>query len=121
MTSTAPRRDALPPGAYVFEGVAVRGGEEVGRARGEFAVETYSLEDAEVRRRPALLMEIADATGGVYVPAETAASLPEDVELESLEAERVTEFEVWDSPWLLVGFLGLLSTEWAVRRMKGLA
>jgi hypothetical protein len=113
--------DALPPGAYVFEGVAVRGGEEIGRARGEFAVETYSLEDAEVRRRPALLMEIAEATGGVYVSAETAASLPEDVKLESISAERVTEFEVWNSPWLLVGFLGLLSTEWAVRRMKGLA
>jgi hypothetical protein len=112
---------ALAPGSYVFEGVAVRGGEEVGRARGEFAVETYSLEDAEVRRRPALLMEIADATGGAYVSPETIESFPEGVELKPIEAERVKEFEMWDSPWLLVGFLGLLSTEWAVRRMKGLA
>jgi len=112
---------ALAPGSYVFEGVAVRGGEEIGRARGEFAVETYSLEDAEVRRRPALLMEIADATGGLYVSPETVGSFPDDVELKPLEAERVREFEVWDSPWLLVGFLGCLSAEWAVRRMKGLA
>lgn len=111
----------LAPGPYVFEAVAVRGGEEVGRARGEFAVETYSLEDAEVRRRAALLVEIAAATGGTYTPIETVGSFPGDVGLEAVEAERTTEFEVWDSPWLLVGFLGLLSTEWALRRVRGLA
>jgi hypothetical protein len=27
---------------------------------------------------------------------------------------------VWNSPWLLAGFVGLLSAEWALRRKQGL-
>jgi len=111
----------LPAGEYVYEAVAVRGGEEVGRARGELTVEPFSLEDAETRLRPAVLMELARATGGVYVSSETVASFPDDVRLEGRRATRTLEFEVWNSPWLLVGFLGCLSAEWAARRMKGLA
>jgi hypothetical protein len=111
----------LPPGAYLYEAAAVRGGEAVGRASGQFVVEPFSLEDSETRRRPALLMEIADATGGAYHSPETLDEFPERVRLEALRTRRVREVELWDSPWLLLGFLGCLSAEWAVRRMKGLA
>jgi hypothetical protein len=30
------------------------------------------------------------------------------------------EFELWNSPWLLSAFVGLLSLEWTLRRRKGL-
>jgi hypothetical protein len=112
---------ALPPGAYQYEAEAVRGGETVGRASGQFVVEPFSLEDSETRRRPSLLMEIAEATGGAYHSQETLDAFPEGARLEAVRTERVREFEVWNSPWLLVGFLGCLSAEWTVRRMKGLA
>ena len=117
------RAEAGPfaPGRYVYEAVAVRRGEEVGRARGEVTVEEYSLEDSEVRQRPALLMEIAEATGGLYLASESVSSFPEDLALAPREITRKHEVEVWNSPWLLVGFVGLLSAEWAIRRMKGLA
>jgi len=103
------------------EAVAERRGEEVGRARGEFTVEEYSLEDSEVRRRSALLEEIAEATGGGYYSPETLSSLPDEAGVGPREVTRRQEVEVWNSPWLLVGFVGLLSAEWAVRRTKGLA
>jgi hypothetical protein len=31
-----------------------------------------------------------------------------------------SEHELWNSPWLLLGAVGLLSAEWALRRKQGL-
>jgi hypothetical protein len=111
---------ALAPGRYLLEAGAVRNGEEIGVARGEFVVEDFSLEDSEIRRRTALLSRLAEESGGGYYTPETLDGLPEAVELPWARRAVSREFELWDSPWLFLGFVGLLSIEWTVRRRKGL-
>jgi len=110
----------LSPGPYVLRATASLGGEEVGTAAGEFIVERFSLEDAETRRRSALLRRIADETGGGYYTPETLDGFPEDVPMAWTERTTRSEFELWNSPWLLLGFVGLMSAEWALRRKQGL-
>ncbi len=110
----------LPPGPYVLRATASRGGEDVGTATGEFIVERFSLEDSETRRRSALLRRIADESGGGYYSPETLDALPWDVPMAWTERTTTREFELWNSPWLLLGSVGLLSAEWALRRKLGL-
>ena len=110
----------LPPGPYVLRATASLGGEDVGTAAGEFIVERFSLEDSETRRRSALLRRIADETGGGYYTPETLDGFPEDVPMAWTERTTKREFELWNSPWLLLGFVGLMAGEWALRRKQGL-
>jgi hypothetical protein len=110
----------LPPGPYVVRATAAIGGEEVGTADGQFVVERFSLEDSETRRRSALLRRIAEETGGGYYTPETLDDLPTDVPMVWTERTTRREFELWNSPWLLLGAVGLLSAEWALRRKQGL-
>lgn len=110
----------LSPGPYVLRARASLGGEEVGTAESEFIVERFSLEDSETRRRSAVLRRVAEETGGGYYTPETLSELPEEVPLSFREREATSEFELWNSPWLLLGFVGLMSAEWALRRKQGL-
>ncbi|MCK4513080.1 hypothetical protein KAW64_15140, partial [bacterium] len=110
----------LSPGPYVLRATASLGGEDIGTAAGEFIVERFSLEDSETRRRSALLRRIADETGGGYYTPETLDGFPEDVPMAWTERTTRSEFELWNSPWLLLGFVGLMSAEWALRRKQGL-
>ncbi len=59
--------DGLTPGRYVYVAHGDVAGESMGDARGEFVVDEFSLEDAEIRRRPGLLRRLADDSGGSYV------------------------------------------------------
>jgi hypothetical protein len=116
-------RGELPapaPGRYTYRADGTVRGEEVGSAEGEFTVEEFSLEDSEVRRRAALLTRLSEETGGGYYSPETVGEMPGEVELEWTRGIVAREFELWNSPWLLVGFVGLVSLEWALRRRKGL-
>jgi len=110
----------LAPGSYVVECSATLRGEDVGSARSEFLVERFSLEDAETRRRPAVLRKVAEDTGGGYYSPGTLDQLPESFPMAWAERSVRREFELWNSPWLLLGFVGLISVEWALRRKQGL-
>jgi hypothetical protein len=111
---------APPPGRYTYRAEGVIRGEEIGSASGEFTVEEFSLEDSEVRRRAAVLTRLAEETGGGYYSPGTLDELPGEFELKWTRRTVAREFEVWNSPWLLVGFVGLVSLEWTLRRRKGL-
>ncbi|MBN2564406.1 MAG: hypothetical protein JXB46_01720 [Candidatus Eisenbacteria bacterium] len=110
----------LGPGAYLARASASIGGEDVGAATAEFAVEQYSMEDVETRRRSALLRRTADETAGGYYSPETLEQLPGDVPMVWTQREISREFEIWNSPLLLMGFVGLMSAEWALRRKQGM-
>jgi len=112
--------DPLPPGRYVFEASAVLAGEDVGSERGEFTVEEFSLEDSEIRRRATLLTRLGEESGGGYFTPESVEEFPDAVPLEWASRTATRELELWNSPWMLLAFVGLLGVEWALRRSKGL-
>ena len=65
-------------------------------------------------------LETTTDTGGGYYTAETADRFPESMPLEWSRKVSLSETELWNSPWLLLAFVGLISAEWALRRFKGL-
>lgn len=108
------------PGRYTYRAEGALRGEGIGSATGEFTIEEFSLEDSEVRRRSAVLSRLGDETGGGYFSPETIDDLPNAVPLEWSRRTVAREFELWNSPWPLIGFVGLVSIEWTLRRRKGL-
>ncbi len=111
---------APSPGVYEYRAVASADGEVVGTDEGTFEVEPFALEDADVRRRASALRRLAELTGGAYVTPRTLDELPEELPLERVGRRRTREYELWDTPWLLMTFVGLLSVEWILRRRKGM-
>ena len=71
--------------------------------------------------RGSLLRRIAEDTGGRFFTSSNAASLPEAVTYTGRGVTVVEERDLWDMPILLLLVLGLLSAEWAFRRVRGLA
>ena len=60
---------------------------------------------------------------GEYVPLEEIASLPDRIS-EVQETKRVPESApetLWDRWWMLLLFTGLISAEWAARKLSNLS
>jgi hypothetical protein len=110
----------LPPGRYVVLAEGTAGDETIGTDSGEFVVEEFSLEDAEVRRRSGILRRLAEESGGDYLSPETIDDLPESVPLERRAVSVRRELELGTSPWPPIAIVGLLASEWAIRRSKGM-
>jgi len=111
---------APTPGSYTYRATATANGEVVGSYEGTFEVELFALEDADIRRRSSTLRRLADVSGGAYVTPETLDELPDELSLERVDRRTTREYELWDTPWLLLTFVGLLSAEWTLRRRKGM-
>ncbi|MBI3981584.1 MAG: hypothetical protein HY337_01650 [Gemmatimonadetes bacterium] len=74
---------------------------------------------AEMRR--AALERLAQETGGRFYTTETVGSLPEDIRYTERGNTVLERHELWDMPIVLLLLLGLLGTEWSLRRARGLA
>lgn len=84
-----------------------------------------TLDVTVVARHPAasgestadVLRLVADATGGVVVGSDLDPLERHLRGLSTGEVERV--LHPWRSPWIVIAFVALLSTEWAMRRRRG--
>jgi len=108
------------PGIYRVSASAGGAGRAPGRADRWILVGGADLEMADPRLNEDVLRRIAIASGGGYLPAREAASLP------SLLASAVAEpgaprlEELWHNVWIFVAMLLLLAAEWTLRRRWGL-
>jgi len=111
---------ALPPGKYAFEGSVFLDSKRIGTKRGEFLVEEYSMEDADLKTDFDLLRRIAEASGGKYYEQEEIGNLPNDIGLLEKEKQSTKEISLWNHPLLLALFVLCLSIEWAIRKRSQL-
>lgn len=112
-----------PPGEYTFVGEAIVQGEQVGRDYGTVSVGDVTLEERSLRAEADLLRALAHRTGGIFLPADSAAAAPRWIERLPGSTPVIStarhEFRLWHSPWLLIASLLLFSTEWILRRRWG--
>ena len=66
------------------------------------------------------LDRLASATSGRVFADYEAAELIPLLKSKTRETVRVEETPLWDRPWALVLFFGVLSVEWVVRKRAGL-
>ncbi|MFO8232814.1 MAG: hypothetical protein R6U20_09115 [Longimonas sp.] len=116
---------ALPAGSYTYSATATRGDNDLGTDAGSFEVDTPNIERQATRANLELMTQLADRTGGEVLFLDEADALPERVQAHpSFTPTERTERTDWAlaHAWpLLVVVLGLLSTEWFLRKRQGLA
>jgi uncharacterized membrane protein len=111
---------ALPPSHYTFRGEVSRDGERIGAKTGEFLVETYTLEDSDLKTNFDLLKRMSEVSGGKYYDKDQIANLSNDLKLTEKEEQKTREIQLWNNPLLLAIFVLCLSVEWAIRKRSQL-
>lgn len=121
-----PDRDTLPPNgagarALALHVTAYEGNRVAAEADLDIQVMNDSPEFRDPRPDHARLAALARGSGGRVLT--NSGDLASVLTLDGAQADRVvvTRSPAWDRPWLWLLLLGLLSTEWVVRRAAGLA
>lgn len=70
--------------------------------------------------RAALLQRLASETGGQFYTPSTVDRLPEDVRYTESGSTVYEEKDLWDMPIVFFLLIGLVATEWAYRRARGM-
>ncbi len=110
----------LAGGDYTYEAIATKDGRELGRDQGRFSVEPFSLEFQSTRMNEPLLRQIAERSGGHYYDLDQLEKLAADLKLSPQQITQTRELPLWRSIPLLAIALFLLSTEWFLRKRKGM-
>jgi len=106
----------LPPGAYRLVGRATLEGRTV-EEQSTFVVRAEGKELSDVVARPGLLRAMSEASGGVAMDGawgSFSVNPPRKVRVGSVRA-----VEIWCHPLLLLLVVGLLASEWVLRRRAG--
>jgi hypothetical protein len=112
--------DSPGPGRWQVNARATLRGRELGRSRGEFVVDRWTLEALRAEPDSGTLASIAEASGGRVGKASDAARWARSLDLKSLVRQRTTSLRLWESPWLFALVVAMLSAEWGWRRRRGL-
>jgi uncharacterized membrane protein len=108
-------------GIYEIASEAVQGAKSLGTAKTHFRVAESSEEFHNAGMNADALKRLTAETGGRYYPSADARSLPEDISYSNKGMSRTEEKDLWDMPFLFLLLVGLLATEWILRKRKGLA
>ncbi len=115
-------RDTQPSGDYVVRVTATQDGRELGASKARFLVVEQDLELDNPMADATLMENLAAMTGGKAVVPEELPNLLRDLaeDTQALEVQRETKRTFWDTwPFFLV-LVGLMATEWFLRKRWGL-
>lgn len=110
-------------GTFTVRATARLNGATLGDDRQLLVSEAADVEMSEIRAQPELMSALAHDSGGKFstvtdanspIPTSLLASIPPA----TVEYRRTPMWDKW--PWLLL-ILGLLSLEWSLRRVRGMA
>jgi hypothetical protein len=92
---------------------------------GGFLVGEPLVEFTDAGLKEELLRQMAATAKGRYFALADAAELPKAVEA-AVRAARLAgvkphDQEIWDAPFLFLLLLGIMGSEWFIRRRSGLA
>jgi uncharacterized membrane protein len=107
-------------GSWSVEVDAARAEARVGGDIGWVRVGPGDDEFFDAARRAALLERIAEETGGRSYTPETVEQLAEDLQYAGSGVTMVEERDLWDMPLFFLMLVGLIGSEWAFRRKRGL-
>jgi hypothetical protein len=109
------------PGTYIIRVDATTPNGAMASDTAHLRVADLNTEFFDAEMRAPLLQRMARETGGRFYTPATASTLPEDLAMSKHGVTVVNQMDLWDMPVILVLLVGLLSAEWAYRKLRGLA
>lgn len=109
------------PGQYQVRVASTRAGQDMGSATANVVAGPSVSEYFDAGMRAPLLRRLAEETGGKFYTAKDTATLAEAIAYSGRGVTVVDERDLWDMPIVFLLFLGVIGTEWAFRRARGLA
>ena len=108
------------PGLYEVTAEATHGGMPLGQATRWLLVGGLDREFADPRIDEEELRRLAVASGGRYLSGPALGRLPGLLAAGEPVAVVRGQRDLWDTPWVILALIALLSVEWGVRRRWGL-
>lgn len=108
--------NGLEIGDYDYEGEAIRQDMFVGKDRGKFAVENFSIELLYTFMNEKLLRTMASESGGQFFTPNNFSDITKFLQFQPLIVEEKKEIELWNKFFLLILFTCLLTVEWFIRK-----
>ncbi len=100
---------------------AFHGDKNLGSTKTNFRVAESTEEFHQASLNLDLLRRLSSETGGRYYSIGNLDNLAEDISYVEQGSFRIEEKDLWDMPFLFLLLIGLVSTEWILRKRKGLA
>jgi len=113
--------ETAEPGWYKATLEATREGKSVGNAVAHVRAVPDDAEYFDAAMHGALLKRIAQDTGGRFYQAGSTSTLPDDLKYSGRGVTAVEERDLWHMPALLLALIGVICTEWGLRRYWRLA
>ena len=116
----------LPPGEYSMELVIPDIDEKLNDSTGKKLRASFRVLPPDTAEMLNLatnwerMKEIADKSGGELYSADRAGELLQKLQSRTATREETTDKNLWQSWWLLVPLLCLLTLEWVIRKFSGL-
>jgi uncharacterized membrane protein len=110
----------LREGNYKVNIEAYYVGNLLGKSSTEFIVKNTMLEFQNTTLDESLLKSIADVSGGAYYHLKDISRLPDSIQDKKEIYALTRERGLWDNGILLIMVVALLTTEWFLRKKKGL-
>ena len=107
---------ALPPGTYLLQGRVARAGRVLGTDSVRVAVGVQGIEYETLAADPATLRRLADRSGGLAAPLDSAGPVLERLRSPELLRVRLAEMDLFHNPLLFAILILALTLEWALRR-----
>jgi uncharacterized membrane protein len=107
-------------GIYEVSAEGLQGNKSLGNGTANFRIAESAEEFHNAALNSALLKRLADETGGRYYSPDNSRTLAEDISYIDKGSSRIEEKDLWDMPLLFLLLAGLVSTEWTLRKRKGL-
>ena len=107
-------------GTYKIRAVGQTGNIPLGEDEIEIHVQPQLIELEAPQLNETLLKQLTDQTGGVYLNIEGAHTLPDKINTVQDSVFVDTESDLWAHPLILIVIVGLLGTEWFIRKRVGL-
>lgn len=108
-------------GVYEISSEAFQGSKSLGTAKANFQIAESTEEFHSAAMNSNLLKRLSSVTGGRYYTPEDLRTLPSDISYIDKGASRIEDKDLWDMPFLFLLLVGVISTEWILRKRKGLA
>ena len=108
-------------GKYSITAIAEQDGAEIGRAEVSMVVGDPSLEFRNTNIDEELLKQLAARSEGKYYRPAEAGNIINDVVYQERKIEETVKHEVWNSWWVLITFVALMTSEWIMRKKRQLA